>query len=71
MLYMHHTAPGLMDIIDAPYPPGLMIGMDTPHPPGLMIGMDISYPPGPENIMDKTRDATHTGWHLLISKAGL
>ncbi len=56
---MHHTAPGLMDIIDAPYPPG------------LMIGMDISYPPGPENIMDKTRDATHTGWHLLISKAGL
>jgi len=36
-----------------------------------MIGMDISYPPGPENIMDKTRDATHTGWHLLISKAGL
>lgn len=58
MLYMHHTAPGLMDIIDAPYPPG------------LMIGMDISSP-GPENIMDKTRDATHTGWHLLISKAGL
>jgi hypothetical protein len=48
MLYMHHTAPGLMDIIDAPYPPGLMIGMDTPHPPGLMIGMDIPYPPGAE-----------------------